>query len=126
MSSAISSTSRSSTPLPGRPKTKSTPFSSHHFHDLRAAVMAVAANGDPGLWPVPADATDETTQVTAHLDARGRLAGAQQHGDRPARRRVVDMDRQETALVVMGVEQRELLMAVDDIHRIVDIERHGR
>ena len=88
--------------------------------------MAVATDGDPGLWPVAADATNQTTQVTAHLDARGRLAGAQQYGDRPARRRVVDMDRQETALVVMGIEQRELLMAVDDIHRIVDIERHGR
>jgi hypothetical protein len=24
----------------------------------------------------------------------------------------------------MGVEQRELLMAVDNIHRIVDVERH--
>src|SRR6266403_1374299 len=54
------------------------------FHDLRAAVMTVASDRDPGLRPVPADATDETAQVTADLDARGRLAGAQQHGDRPA------------------------------------------
>ena len=35
------------------------------------------------------------------------------------------MDWQETALVVMGVEQRELLMAVNDINRIVDVERHS-
>ena len=88
--------------------------------------MAVAADGDPGLRPVPADAADETAQMAAHLDARGRLAGAQQHGDRPARRRVVDVDRQEAALVVMGIEQRELLMAVNDIHRVVDVERHRR
>jgi hypothetical protein len=71
---------------------------------------------------------DETTQVTAYLCARGRLAGAQQHGDRPACRRVVDVDRHETALVVMSVEQRELLMPMNDIHCIVDIEgdRRGR
>src|SRR6202035_5394569 len=86
--------------------------------------MAVAPDGNPGLRPVPADATDETAQVTADLGARGCLAGTQQHGDRPARRRVIDVDRQEAALVVMGVEQRELLMAVNDIHRIVDVERH--
>jgi hypothetical protein len=73
---------------------------------------------------VLAYAADQPAQVTADLDARGRLAGAQQYGDRPARRRVVDVDRQEAALVIMGVEQRELLMAVNDIHRIVDIERH--
>ena len=71
-------------------------------------------------------AADQPAQVTADLDARGRLAGAQQHGDRTACRGVVDVDRQEAALVVMGVEQRELLMAVNDIHRIVDVERHRR
>ena len=86
--------------------------------------MAVAADGDLGLWPVSPDATDETAQVSADLDARGRLAGAQQHGDRTACRGVVDVDRQEAALIIMGVEQRELLMAVNDIHRVVDVERH--
>src|SRR5436189_148710 len=30
------------------------------LHDLRAAVMAVTTDGDPGLGPVPADETDET------------------------------------------------------------------
>ena len=65
-------------------------------------------------------------QVTADLGARGRLAGAQQHGDRTACRGVIDVDRQEAALIVIGVEQRELLMAVNDIHRIVDVERHRR
>ena len=58
------------------------------------------------------------------MPEEGCLAGTQQHGDRPARRRVIDVDRQEAALVVMGVEQRELLMTVNDIHRIVNIERH--
>ncbi len=74
--------------------------------------------------PVLPYAADQPAQVTADLDARWRLAGAQQHRDRTAGRRVIDVDRQEAALVVMGVEQRELLMAVNDIHRVVDVERH--
>ena len=36
--------------------------------------------------------------------------------------RVVDVD--GPALVIMGVEQRQLLMAVDDVAGIVDVERH--
>jgi hypothetical protein len=67
----------------------------------------------------------EAAEVTADLVAGGCFAGTEQHGDRPARCRVVDMDRQETALVVMRIEQRELLMAVNDIHRVVNIKRHG-
>jgi hypothetical protein len=66
--------------------------------------MAVAADGDPGLWPVPPDATDQAAQVTAHLGARGRFAPGRNStatGSSP----FVDMDRQ--ALVVMCVEQRD-------------------
>jgi hypothetical protein len=37
--------------------------------------MAVATDGDPGLWPVPSDAADETAQVTAHFDPEGVLPG---------------------------------------------------
>jgi len=33
------------------------------------------------------------------------------------------MDRQEAAFAVMGVEQRELLGAVDDIDGVVDVQR---
>ena len=42
------------------------------------------------------------------------------HG--PALLRVIDVDRQEAAFIVMSVEQRELLMAVDDIAGVVNIE----
>jgi hypothetical protein len=35
------------------------------------------------------------------------------------------VDRQEAALVIMSVEQRKLLMAVDDIPGIVDVDRDG-
>jgi hypothetical protein len=84
------------------------------FHDLRAAIMPVAPDGEPSVWPVPPDAADQAAQMTADLDTSWRLAGAQKHGYRPARRRVVNVDRLEAALVVMGVEQGELLMTVND------------
>ena len=87
--------------------------------------MAVAAQQDAGFRPATTDASDEASQMAAHLDARRRLAGAQDNGDRPAPIGVVDVDRQEAALVVMGIEQRQLLMAMDDIAGIVDVERDG-
>ena len=70
-----------------------------------------------------ADAPDEAAQMAADLLARRGLARTQHHGDRAAGRGVVDVDRQEAALVVMGVEERELLMAVNDVDRVVDVER---
>ena len=62
----------------------------------------------------------------AHLDARRRLAGTQDHGDRTALLRVVDMDRQKTALVIVSIEQRQLLVAMRDVAGVVDVERHRR
>ena len=59
------------------------------------------------------------------LACRG-LARAQDHGERVAGGGVIDMDGQEAALVVVGTEQRQLLMAVNDIERVVDVERHHR
>jgi hypothetical protein len=63
--------------------------------------------------------------MAADLLARRGLARTQDHGDRMSGRGVIDVDRQEAALVVMGVEERELLMAVNDINRVVDVERHA-
>ena len=60
-----------------------------------------------------------------HLDAARRLAGPQHNRNGPALLRVVDVDRQEAAFVIMSVEQRKLLMAVDDIACVVDVERDG-
>ena len=95
-------------------------------HDLGPAIVAVAADGDPGRGPAAADRPDETAQMAAHLLARRCLARPQDHRDRAGRGRVVDVDRQKAALVVMGVEQRQLLTAVDDIERVVDVEHHRR
>ena len=84
--------------------------------------MAVAAHQDAGVRPTGADAPHEPAQMAADLLARRRLAGAQDHGDRAAGGGVVDVDRQEAALVVVAVEERELLMAVNDVERVVDVE----
>ena len=70
-----------------------------------------------------ADAAHEAAQMSAHLDAGRRLAGPQDDRDGAASFGVVDMDRQKAAFVIMGVEQRQLLMAVRDIAGVVDIER---
>ena len=92
-------------------------------HRLRAGVMAVAAEGDVGLWPAPTDAANETAQMRVHLDAAWRLAGAQDDGDRSAAFGVVDVDRQKAMFVIVGVEQLELLMTVHHVYRVVDVER---
>ena len=60
-----------------------------------------------------------------HLDAARRLAGPQHDRHGPALLRVIDVDRQEAAFVIMSVEQRELLMAMDDIAGVVNVERDG-
>jgi len=48
----------------------------------------------------------------------------QDHRHGPAGRRVVDMDGQKAALIIMGIEQRQLLVAMDDVDSVVDVERH--
>jgi hypothetical protein len=50
-----------------------------------------------------------------HLDAARRLTGPQYDRHGPDLLRVIDVDRREAAFVIMSVEQRELLMAVDDM-----------
>ena len=47
----------------------------------------------------------QAAQMGTHLDAARRLAGPQHDRHGPALLGVVDMDRQEAALVIMSVEQ---------------------
>ena len=67
----------------------------------------------------------QPAQMRANLDTGRRLAGTQHDGDGPASVGVVDMDWQKAALVVVGVEQRELLMPMHDITGVVDVESDG-
>jgi hypothetical protein len=62
--------------------------------------------------------------MAGHLGPRRRLAGAQQHRHRPACRGVVNVDRQEAAFPIMTIPERQLLAAMDDVDRLVDVERH--
>ena len=95
-------------------------------HRLRSRVMPVASKQDARLRPALADMPRQPAQMSANLDAGRRLAGTQHDGDGPASVGVVDMDRQEAALVVVGVEQRELLMPMHDVTGVVDVEGDGR
>ena len=93
-------------------------------HDLRAAIMPVAADSDVGIGPVAADVPHQTPDMPRCLLARRRLAGAQQHRHRSAGYRVINMDRQEAALPMMSVPEGELLIAMHDVAGVVDIQRH--
>ena len=83
--------------------------------------MAVAAEDDVGVGPVPANASDQAAEKLAHLRTRRGLTGSQDHYNRPASVRIVDMDRQITALIVMGIPLCQRLMTVHDIDRIIDV-----
>jgi hypothetical protein len=86
--------------------------------------MAITAEDDVGLGPVPANASDQAAEELAHLRTRRGLAGTQDHHHRPASVRIVDMNRQKAALIVMGVPLRQRLMTVHDIDRIIDVQHH--
>src|SRR4029078_3297000 len=47
-------------------------------HHLRSSVMAVATDGDAGVWPVPTDAPDQPAEVATDLRARERTSPAQE------------------------------------------------
>ena len=64
-------------------------------HRLGPRVVPVAAKQDARRRPAGADAAHEPAQMSANLDARGRLAGTQDDRHWPARLGVVDMDRQK-------------------------------
>ena len=92
-------------------------------HRLGPRVVPVAAKQDARHRPAGSDTAHEPAQMSANLDARGRLAGTQDDRDRPALLGVIDMDRQKAALVVVGVEQRELLMAMEV--SLIAVSPHG-
>ena len=62
-------------------------------------------------------------QHQRHLGPVRRLAGPQDDRHRLAGRRFIDVDRLEATAVVIGVEQRELLTAVNPVLGVVDVEQ---
>ncbi len=88
--------------------------------------MAIAPEGQPSAQPVSVDAAHQVLQQGADLDTGGRLAGTQEDCHRLAALNMVDVHRQEAAGVVVGVEQRQLLVAVKPVAGVVDVERDRR
>src|SRR5258708_17816305 len=87
--------------------------------------MAIASNCDQRLWPVHADTPDQPAQMSPHFAAVRRWAGTQDGQYAMAGLSVIYMDGREPPLIVMSVEQRQLLMAVNGSRRVVDIEDDG-
>ena len=68
------------------------------------------------------DAADDVAQDPRRLVTGWPLARTQQRQHRLGGRRVEDVDGLKAVLVVMGVEQCQLLAAVDGIRGIVNVE----
>ena len=86
--------------------------------------MAIAPEGDARVGPAPSNVPDQAAQMRTNLNTARRFAGAQDNRNRPAALGVVDVDRQKAVLVVVGIEQRELLTAMNHVDGVVDVERH--
>ena len=97
------------------------PLSPTPVKNLRRAIMAIAAQEDFGSWPVGADRAQETAQKRANLLAAWPLGGAQNGRDEAALA-VERHDRLESVFVIMGIEQSQLLAAVNRVKCIVDVE----
>jgi hypothetical protein len=74
--------------------------------------VAIAPHQDGDLRPAPADAMDDVGEHARDLLARWPLARSQQRQDRLARARLEDVDRLEAMAARVGIEQRQLLLAV--------------
>ena len=84
--------------------------------------MAVAAHRDLDPGPVVSDAPDNVSQDPCRVGAGRPLARTQQRQHRLGGGRVEDVDGLKAVPVIMGVEQRQLLTAMDGIGGIVDVE----
>ena len=95
-------------------------------HGLGPSVVGISPEGEAGARPVPADAAHQVLEEGPDLGTRRGLAGAQENRHRLAALDMIDVDGQEAASVVVGVEQRELLVAVHRVAGVVDVEGDGR
>ena len=62
------------------------------LHDFPAGEMGVAAQNDPGVRPMPADARNQSSQMPENLLARRRLRRTQSHGNHGTGLDVVDVE----------------------------------
>ena len=106
----------------GKPENVAVALILQQVHDLGRAVMAVATHRDLDPGPMAPDAADDVAQDPRRLVTGWPLARTQQRQHRLGGRRVEDVDGLKAVLIVMGVEQCQLLAAVDGIRGIVNVE----
>jgi hypothetical protein len=94
-------------------------------HGFMPGIVAVAAHQDLHPGPAGADRLADVAQDESDLGAGRCLAWPEDHRERLAAGRLVEVDRQEAAAVVVGVEQRELLAAIDPVRGVVDVEHEA-
>ena len=92
--------------------------------DLRAAIVAVAAQQDSGFRPVCVDRTHQAAQKSSDFLALGAF-GRAQHGGDEATLAIEHDDRLEAIFVMMGIEQSQPLAAMDGVKRIIDVEHNA-
>ena len=102
-------------------------------HRLGARIMPLATKQNARFRAAFAGMSHELAQTGVGPRRPTASCRAQDHRDRTALLRVVDVDlrvvdvnRQKAALVVMRVEQRQLLIAMRHVAGVVDVERDGR
>src|SRR6202140_4899855 len=98
------------------------PIGAAKVENLGTAIMIVAAQQYLGLRPVGADRSQQAAQEGAYLLAAGPLGGAKHGGDEAARA-VEHDDRLKAIFIVMGIEEPQLLAAMNRIECVVDVER---
>lgn len=89
--------------------------------DLRAAIVTVGPDQDPDVRLVAPDRPHEAAQVSADLSPTWPLGRSQDSSHEPAVA-IEHNGRLEAVLVVMGIEEAELLVAVHGVKRVVDVE----
>jgi hypothetical protein len=61
------------------------------------------------------DTPDQPAKMASDLDPARCLARTKDDGDRAGTFGVIDVDRQKTPLVIVSIEQRQLLLAMNDV-----------
>src|SRR6201997_5300678 len=89
--------------------------------NLGAAIMAVGPQQDLSVGPVGADGAHEAAEEGFDLLAARPLGGTK-YGRDEAALAVEHDDRLKSVFVVMGVEQPQLLAAMDRVEGVVDVE----
>ena len=91
--------------------------------NLGAAIMAVAAQQDLRFWPMAADSSQQAAQKCPDFRALWSF-GRPQHGGDETALAIEHDDGLKAIFVMVGIEQTQLLTAMNRVKRIVDVEHN--